>query len=194
MASNINIAIPPLGTPTTSGVRANFGYAKLEIEALQGMIGFVDYNDAATTGSPISVSSSTWTVLTNDKSGAYTKTDYLPADVTNLWNTSTNRYVFTELPVNTMLDVRADIVVTTSTANQVVKLRNRFAIGHASEFSLESSEWHFKSSGAKNIAHATGFYIGSSAVQANPGAIEIWSDNTCTVKVNGWYIRIIKAL
>lgn len=35
MASSINTAIPPLGNPTTSGVRANFSAAKSEIEELQ---------------------------------------------------------------------------------------------------------------------------------------------------------------
>ena len=35
MASNINAAIPPLGNPTTSGVRNNFTAAKEEIESLQ---------------------------------------------------------------------------------------------------------------------------------------------------------------
>lgn len=35
MASNINIAVPPIGSATTAGVRANFGYAKTEIEELQ---------------------------------------------------------------------------------------------------------------------------------------------------------------
>lgn len=35
MASSINTAIPPLGNPTTAGVRANFTAAKSEIEELQ---------------------------------------------------------------------------------------------------------------------------------------------------------------
>jgi len=35
MASNINVAIPPLGSPTTAGVRGNFATAKTEIEAMQ---------------------------------------------------------------------------------------------------------------------------------------------------------------
>jgi hypothetical protein len=46
MASSIDIAIPPIGNPTTAGVRANFGYAKSEIEALQeGMAGAIEYTD-----------------------------------------------------------------------------------------------------------------------------------------------------
>jgi hypothetical protein len=35
MASSIDIAVPQIGNPTTADVRANFGYAKSEIEALQ---------------------------------------------------------------------------------------------------------------------------------------------------------------
>ena len=46
MASNINIAVPQIGNPTTADVRANFGYAKTEIEALQAaQSGAIEYMD-----------------------------------------------------------------------------------------------------------------------------------------------------
>lgn len=194
MASDINIAIPPLGTPTTAGVRANFASAKTEIEELQTAIGFVDYNDAATVGSPISVSPSTWTKLTNDKLGAFTKIDQLPYLVTNLWNTVTNQLALSEIPNNSMVTARADMVVTTTSANQVVKFRTRLGIGSASEFSLEDSEMNFKTAGAKNLALPVSFYIGSDAIRTNPGEFQLWSDASCTVRVNGWYIVINKKI
>jgi hypothetical protein len=194
MSSDINVAIPPLGTPTTSGVRANFAAAKAEIEELQTASGFVDYNDAATGTVPISVSPSTWTKLTNDKAGPYTKIDQLPALITNLWNTSTNQLVLTEVPVNSVIFARADLIVTTTTANQVVKFRSSLGIGSASAFQLESSETHFKSSGAKNMALPISFYIGSDNIRTFPGEFQLWSDASCDVRVNGWYIVINKKL
>lgn len=194
MSSNINIAIPPLGSPTTAGVRGNFSAAKTEIEALQGRVGFVDYNDAATGVTPISLSPSTWTKLTNNKAGPNTKIDALPALITNLWNTSTNQLALSEIPVNSMVDFRADLIVTTTTANQVVKFRTNLAVGNAAAFSLEMSEAQFKTAGAKAMALNGSFYIGSDAIRTNPGEFQLWSDASASVRVNGWYIRIIKAI
>lgn len=194
MASSINTAIPPLGAATTAGVRANFAAAKSEIETLQGRVGFVDYNDLATTATPISVTANTWTKLTNDKAGANTKTDAAPTGITSVWNTVTNQLDLSQLPVKSMVELRADIVVTTTAANQIVKSDIRLGIGSGVEFTLENSENQFKTAGAKKMAIYNGFYIGSTTVQSTPGEIRIWSDASATVKVNGWYIRITKAL
>lgn len=188
--SAIDPSIPPLGAPTTAGVRANFAAAKSEIEALEGRIGFADYNDTATVSTPISVSANTWTKLTNNKLGAYTKLA-LPAGITSLWNGS-NQLDLTQVPIDGMIDLRADLIVTTSSANQTVNLRLQLGIGSPSEFGIESTEMHFKSAGAKNVVHSWPFYVGSNDIKANPGEIRIWSDSTCTVRVNGWYIRVIK--
>ena len=192
MASNIDVTIPPLGTPTTGGVRANFAAAKTEIEALQSAIGFADYNDTATAVTPISVSASTWTKLTNNKLGAQTKIDALPSGITNLWNATTNQLAFSEVPINSMLEIRADLIVTTTAANQILKLRTKLGIGSASEFSSELSDIQLKTAGAKTVIETFHFYIGYDDIKNSPGEIQIWSDAACTVKVNGWYIRVVK--
>lgn len=194
MASNINAAVPPFGNATTAGVRENFATAKTEIEALQRQIGFADYNDAATGVTPISVGASTWVKLTNDKLGPNTKIDALPSGVTNLWNNVTNQLVLTELPVNTMVEIRADMIVTTTAANQIVKFLSQFAIGNPIEFGLEASANQFKTAGAQKLVIHGAFYIGSEPVRTNPAEFRIWSDAACTVRVNGWYIRVIKFL
>lgn len=194
MASNINVAVPPFGNATTAGVRENFATTKAEIESLQTQIGFADYNDAATGVTPINVGVTTWVKLTNDKLGPNTKTDALPSGVTNLWNNVTNQLVLTELPVNTMVELRADLVVTTTAANQVVKFSGQFAIGNPIEFGLEASANQFKTAGVQKLVINGSFYIGSEAVRTNPAEFRIWSDAACTVRVNGWYLRVIKYL
>lgn len=194
MTSSINAAQPVFGTPTTASVRSNFSAAKTEIEALQGRFGFVDYNDSATVGSPIAVSPSTWTKLTNNTLGAYTKTDALPAGVTTLWNTTNHQLSLSQLPINSVVRIRADITVTTSAANQVVKNDIQLAIGTGAVFTLESSAPHFKTAGAQNMAVYSEFYIGSNDVKNNPGEIRIWSDASATVVVKGWFITVNKAI
>lgn len=191
MSSNIDITKPTTGNATTESVRQNFVSAKAEIEALQNQIGYVDYNDSATAGTPIRVSPSTWTKLTNNKLGANTRTR-LPSGITNLWNSTTNQLDLTQLPVDTMVEFRVDIAVTTSAANQVVKFRNSLAIGGTTPFQIETTEMNFKTAGAKNLAINGNFYVGSIDVSSNPGEFQLWSDASCTVVVRGWYIKVTK--
>lgn len=193
MASAINALNPVTGAPTTQSVRDNFAAAKAEIEAIQGQIGFADYNDTATTGTPISVSATTWTKLTNNGAGTNTLKK-LPAGVTDLWNTSTNQLSLSQLPLYSMVECRVDIVVTTSGVNQAVNLRANLAIGDAIAFSLPAGEFFFKTAAAHTIVATIPLYIGSAPVRANPGEFQIYSDATCTVKVNGWYIKATKYL
>jgi len=193
MASDIDVADPPFGNAKTAGVRANFAAAKAEIEELQTQLGYADYNDTATVGTPISVSASTWTKLTNNKLGANSQS-HLPSGITNLWNAVPNHFAFAELPLYTMVEFRADIDVTTTGANQVVKGEISLAIGDVIAFSLPTNEMTFKSAGVHRVLASVPFYIGSLPVKNNPGEFRIWSDAGCTVKVYGWYIRVMKYL
>jgi hypothetical protein len=73
--------------------------------------GWADYNDTATTGSPIAVTAVP-AVLTNDGLGVNTNTAYLPIGgngITQLWNTSSNGFDFSDLNVGDMLEIRMDI-------------------------------------------------------------------------------------
>ena len=195
MASNIDPLIPPFGNATTAGVRSNFAAAKAEIELLQNQIGFADYNDAETGVTPIAVPANTWTKLTNDKLGPYTRDDFLPTGITSLWNAVTDQLSFTELPLNAMLDGRFDIVVTTTALNQVVDLSAFIALGTASEFETPlMTSAQCRTVGAHKVAVYNGMYIGSNDVKNNQAEIRIRSDAACTVRVNGWYIRVIMPL
>lgn len=190
--SNIDAAIPPLGAATTAGVRANFAAAKAEIEAIVNSFGFEDCADTATTSTPISVSADTWTVLTNNKLGAQSL-NKLPSDVATIWNASTNRFVFSSLPLYTQLTGRFDLTITTSGNNQDVDLRALVAIGSASEYPFPlMTQVRFSTAGTHQVSVFNGMYIGSNDVRNNPASIQIKSSGTATVKVNGWYISVQK--
>jgi hypothetical protein len=191
MSSNINEAIPPLGAATTAGVRANFLAAKNEITALQESRGFANYQDTATATTPISLSAGVWTNLTNNELGALTL-NKLPGGI-DLWNNSTNRFVFTALPLYTQLTGRFDIQITTAGNNSDVDVRALVGIGSASEYAFPLMTQHrFASSGAHQVNIFNGMYIGSNDVKNNPAAIQIRCSGTATVKVNGWYLTIQK--
>lgn len=189
MASNINAAIPPFGSPTTAGVRNNFAAAKEEIEALQTANGFADYNAATT---PIAVPSGVWTKLLNNGSGPLTKTDALPSGVTELWNTTTSQFNFTELPLNSMVDARYDITVTTTSANQTLELAVKLGIGSPSEYQSQRLIQQFKTAGTYNIVAFGSSYIGSNDIKNNPGEVLVKSDASATIVVGGFFIRAFK--
>jgi hypothetical protein len=192
MASGIDVTKPVFSNPTTASVRANFATAKSEIEALQELarpVGFADYNDYATGIAAASITSSTWTKLTNDGLGPYTLTAALPDGVDRLWNASAGQFDFTDLPIYSMVDIRADLSITTTAANQVVRLRMDMAIGHASAFDIEPTQAQFKTTGTYHYVTNIPFYIGSAPIAANPAELKIWTDASATVRVNGWYIR-----
>lgn len=192
MSSNINTAIPPLGNATTAGVRANFAVAKTEIEVLQNSFGFVDYADSATAVTPISLAAATWTNLTNNKLGAQTLVK-LPPDVGVLWNSSTNRFDFSTLPLYTQLTGRFDITITTSGNNQDVDLQALVGIGSPSAFSFPlMTQVRFATAGTHRLNVYNGMYIGSTDVKNNPASIQIRSSGTASVVVGGWYVTIQK--
>jgi hypothetical protein len=193
MSSNIDPLIPPFGNPTTAGVRANFQAAADEIDALQKQIGFADYNDTATTSTPINVTASTWTKLTNNTLGVNTLRA-LPSGITDVWNAVSHQLALSECPVKTMLELRADLSITTTSANQLVRTSLRMAIGSPVEFSLAGGGTQFKTAGTQDFVFNMPFYIGSDNTRLNPGEIQIWSDASLTVVVRGWYIRVIKHL
>lgn len=193
MASLINATHPQNGTALTMMVRQNFAYAKSEIEALQTKGGFADYNDTATSGTPITIPATTWTKLTNNILGANTKTNALPRGVTSLWNASTNQLNFTELPLNSQVIVRADLSLTTTVANQIAKARLLMAKGDAIEFPINDSERYYKTAGTHDVIVTLPLYIGSTPVKTAPAEIQFWSDSAATMVVRGWYIRVDKA-
>lgn len=196
MTSAIDNTKPVAGNPTTASVRTNFTIARDEISALQlrnAQIGFMDYADTATTGSPIAVAgTNTFTDLTNNGLGVTTNKAYKPPAVGEIWNTSTNRLNFVgSLKPGDMVDARLDFTVTTTSANQIINVSLFLQVGLGSEFELPFvSSKQFKSAGTYRVTEYIGFYIGSALTRDNPGRFRIKSDASATCVVNGFYFKL----
>lgn len=191
MSSNINAAVPPFGNPTTAGVRTNFLAAKEEIEDLQTAFGYVDYADAETLITPLSLTADVWRKLTNDTLGPLTKTSRLPAGVTSIWNPATDQFDFTDLPVNSIVRLRTHIEITTAANNLTADMSLFMGIGSASAFELPViSHSYFKNATVHTVTSFAGFYIGSNDIKNNPTEIRMRLDGAGSVKVIGWYAEI----
>lgn len=152
-----------------------------------------DANDATTASTPIShTGDASDTYLTNDGAGSFSK-DYNPHGYSRLWSASLNKFDFSGLSLNDIVLLRADLTVTTSVNNQEFQLLWSLAEGTNSAFELNMYHAHYKGSGAKPVTFVYEIYMGETDVLAGGGRIRFQSENNATIRVNGWYTRVINA-
>ena len=155
--------------------------------------GWADYADVATTGTPIAVSAVP-AVLTNDGLGVDTKTAYLPIGgngITQLWNTSSNGFDFSDLNVGDMVDIRMDISVIIASTNTVVDVNLVMGSGGSVVVPFISDQ-NYKATGTFEVIRYMGIYIGSEDVRDTLAQLKIEADKACTCTVHGWYIKAIR--
>lgn len=155
--------------------------------------GFFDYNDLATATTPfVHSGSGGYLPLPNDTLGAYTQTAYKPLGMSDIWDSATNQFDFSELSVGDMVEIRVDIALTTNTNNQESSVALALGIGSISEHILPIAHVSFKNSGTYQGARYIGFYMGGDDIINSPAEIQIDSDSTLSVRVHGWYVRVTR--
>ena len=155
--------------------------------------GWADYADTATTGTPINVTAVP-AVLTNNGLGVDTNTTYLPVGgngITQLWNTSSNGFDFSDLNVGDMVDIRMDISVIIALTNTVVDVNLLMGTGGSVVVPFISDQ-NYKATGTFEVIRYMGIYIGSTDVRDNLAQFKINADKNCTCTVHGWYIKAIR--
>ena len=155
-------------------------------------MGFWDYNDTATASTPIPLTlADTEYQLTNNGLGTNTLKTYRLASITEIFNTSTNFFQFTSLQLGDVVDMRVDLEVTTTSANNVVEILMEFGIG-STPYKLTFEQRYFKNAAAHKMVVPVSFYIGNAVTLNNPARLLVKNDTVgSTVKVNGWYVRAI---
>lgn len=153
--------------------------------------GVEDYNDAATTTIPIALVSGTKTKLTNDGLGANTNVSFRAPGKGAIWNTTTNQFDFVAagLSLGDTVDIRFDLTINSSAANDVFSLIATLGFG-ATPYDLVLGEIEYKGIGAHNWTVFSSIYMGNSNTLDNPMEVCIKADSASdTVVVNGWYVR-----
>jgi len=155
------------------------------------IIGFLDYNDATTASTPINVTGGAgYTYLTNDGAGAFTNKAYTPSGVTDVWDASINKFDWSDLQLGDMVDVRLDIEVTTSGANQAFDVALEMATD-GSSYDIPFEIALVKTAGATNVNRYNGVYMGDANTLDNRARFKIQSDGNATVVVRGWYCKVL---
>lgn len=153
-------------------------------------IGFLVYNDLATVGTPLVHVGGIDTILTNDGGGAQTLKTYGPPTVNELWDEANDEFIFTDLRNGDMIDIRIDLTITTSAANQEIQIVGILGQGGFSYEIPFVFEQH-KAAGVKQVDRYTGIYIGDDNTRLNPGQLVFRSAQNATITVNGWYIKAL---
>jgi hypothetical protein len=161
-------------------------------EQLLNSVGYFDYEDLTTSITPLSATSGVALKLTNDTDGANTNTSENPYGVSFVWDFVDNQFNFNELSIGDTIDIRVHIKVTTTTSNQRVDIKARLGVGSASQFDTVIYSGQFKSSGVHEISFVAPFYIGSEDILENPAELYLTTDANASVRVYGWYVRIIR--
>ena len=158
-------------------------------------MGFEDYNDLATTATPIALTAAdTKYPLTNDGAGAFTNKTYQLPGYNDIWNTSTNKFDFAGagLVLGDTVDFRIDCDIINSGANGAYILHMDLGIGSGGAYTLEIDEHLFKSAGTHKEVVMFSIYMGDTNTLNFPAHFSMESDSTGdSVVVNGWYVRVV---
>ena len=158
--------------------------------------GFADYNDTATSGTPIIVPANTWTTITNDGLGAFTNLDSLPFGVTSLMDTSTGYIDPTELEIGDSLVIRNDYTITPSINNSLLEFRYELGTG-GGLYQLESIIKRLDSGsgiGYRLALKPDFIYMGDLNTRDNFIKIQVKLTNAATLVNAGTVIQVIKGL
>ena len=152
--------------------------------------GLLSYNDAGTAGTPIVHTGGIDTILTNDELGDQTLKSLAPSGVTDIWDASSSEFFFTDLQVGDMVDIRLDILVTTSSPNQEINIDLELAQG-GFDYRIHFDQAFFKTASIHPVSRFNGIYIGDANTLDNKGQFIFSSDDDATIIVNGWYCKLL---
>jgi hypothetical protein len=155
-------------------------------------IGSFHYADEATQTTPISVTSGVETLLTNDSLGSGTNVTNAPYGVPTVWDAVNNQFDFSSLSIGDLVHIRPDLLIDLTGTNTSYEIYMKLAIGTASEWILDLSTSERKSTSEFKKNAFIGFDIENEDTRTAPSKIFIKTDANATVKVNGWFVEVLR--
>ncbi|NQZ52385.1 MAG: hypothetical protein HRT95_20100 [Moritella sp.] len=156
--------------------------------------GFIDYNDTATSITPITLPADTWTTITNDGLGVFSNDTYRPDGVTELYDVSTDQVDFSELALGDTVFIRNDFVVTPNSNNTLLQFRYKLGVG-GFDYTLEKSLGRLDSGSGIPYRFALNvdkIYMGDLNTRDNPGVIQVKLSATGELVNAGSVLTVIK--
>lgn len=153
-------------------------------------IGFFDYNDLATVGTPIVCLAGVPTVLPNDGNGPQTIKIYAPTGVTDVYDEVDN-FDWSQLSIGDMVDIRLSVNVTTASVNTSVEIDLHLGTGLGSYVIPFVTDSDFKAVATHQLNRFNGIYLGDANTRDNGGQFMITCDKNATATVLGYYVKVL---
>ena len=149
--------------------------------------GYANYINGNVT--PINIPAGVETKLTLDASTGVI-VDELPDGVTNIWNSATSQFDFSELKMGDRVRVRIDGSMTNTGFNESFVLNLVMGIGSPKEFTLPFASGNRLFAGTSVVSRYNGFYIGSQEIIDNPSELRIQTTDAASGFLIDLYIEI----
>ena len=143
---------------------------------------------------PITVPANVETKLTLDTTNGKVINNYLPFGVTDLWNSQTSQFDFSQLKVGDMVDIRVDGSLTNSGINESFELNLVAGIGTSKEFTLPMASGVRFISGTSIISRYNGIFIGNAKIKNNPAELRIISSSAASGFLVDIYVKVLSIL
>ncbi len=156
--------------------------------------GFVDYNDSATSTTPITLTADTWTELTNDGLGAFTNKASAPSGITELMDTSTGYIDPTELSIGDTMLIRNDYAITQTTNNNLLQFRYSLGTG-GGVYTLEKLIGRLDAGSGVSYRQSLVtdlIYMGDENTRGNPIKLEVKLSGAGSVVNAGTVIQVVR--
>jgi len=170
------------------------GYILNRPPTLYSAVGHFHFSDLATQTIPLVVLPSVPKKLTNDILGSFTVLDYAPYGISlEFWDDTNNQFDFSNLSLGDSLLIRVDLIANTTSVNQTIDIYIKLGIGTASEYDLLIDSFNVKAiTSGLHILKDVSLSIDNDDWNNAPAEIYFLSDDNATVKVNGWYVPIVR--
>lgn len=165
-------------------------YIKNKPTELFSSVGYFHISNSLTAQS---VASGVATDLLNNNLGTYSSSAQAPYGITQIWNTTTNAFDFSQLSLGDMVSLRVDLLIDTTDTNQDFRVYITLGIGTASEYSLLLNQTTYKGAASSHVfLEDVTFSIDNEDWRTAPAKIIGVTDASASVLVNGWYVPIIR--
>ena len=167
--------------------------SKILFEAT-AVTGPVDYNDLATSSTPIALTANTWTNIPNDGAGPYSNSAYLPAGVSSVLDPSTGFLDLSELALGDSVIIRNDFIVTPNVNKANLNFRYELGAGIGT-YNLDYFVGRLDSGAGipyRYNLYTHLIYLGDDNTRTNPINLQLNLGSNGTFVNNGTAIQILR--
>lgn len=155
-------------------------------------VGSFRYQDLSSQITPVSIIASTDTLIANDTEGDKTNLSNSPYGVSTVYLETENAFDFSSLSIGDTIDLRIDLTIETTIANQIFKLFARTATSSINEEDKYFAFEQIKSIGTNSFSFSIPFDIANGDIQNNPAQIFINSDASASISNINYYVEVIR--